>query len=204
MIFTLKAEPRNTVKKSDLTKLRASGMIPAVVYGAGVEATKLSVQDNEFMKCYKKSFKELAFYELELNGKKYHTILKDKQIHPVRRNFLHLDFLVLDPDSVMEIEIPLNYVGEPVGTKEGGFMDIIQRSIKVQCKVTDIPEGLHLDVTDMQVGDAKHVGDLPKGNWTYKDSDDITLVVIHAKASTVEPAEGEEEAAEAEADTAAE
>ena len=50
MIFTLNAEPRNTVKKSDLTKLRASGMIPAVVYGAGVEATKLSVQDNEFMK----------------------------------------------------------------------------------------------------------------------------------------------------------
>nr|MDK2851131.1 large subunit ribosomal protein [Candidatus Cloacimonadota bacterium] len=200
MIFTLKAEPRNTVKKSDLTKLRASGLIPAVVYGAGVEATKLSVRDNEFMKCYKKSFTELAFYELELDGKKYHTILKDKQIHPVMRNFLHLDFLVLDPDSVMEIEIPLNYIGEPIGTKEGGFMDIIQRSIRIQCKVTDIPEDLELDVSDMQVGDAKHVSDLPKGKWTYKDNDDITLVVIHAKTSAEEPVESEE-TAEVEAPT---
>ncbi len=201
MIFTLNAEPRNTVKKSDLTKLRASGMIPAVVYGAGVEATKLSVQEIEFMKCYKNSFKELAFYEVNLDGNKYHTILKDKQMHPVKRNFLHLDFLVLDPDSTMELEIPLNYIGEAAGIKEGGFMDVIQRTIKVQCKVTDIPEGLELDVSDMEVGDAKHVGDLPKGAWEYKDSDDITLVVIHAKATAeeVEEEETEEETEETEA-----
>jgi large subunit ribosomal protein L25 len=196
MIFTLNAEPRNTQKKSDLTALRATGMIPAVLYGGGVEATKLSIKDNEFMKCYKKSFTELAFYEVNLDGKKYRTILKDKQIHPVRRNFLHLDFLVLDADSVLELEIPVNYVGEPVGLKEGGFMDVIQRSVKVVCKAADIPEGLELDVSEMKVGDALHIGDLPKGTWNYKDHDDITLVVIHAKASAEEPEEAAEEEAE--------
>ncbi|HPF09085.1 MAG: 50S ribosomal protein L25 [Candidatus Cloacimonetes bacterium] len=186
MIFTLKAEPRNTVKKSDLTTLRNSGMIPCVVYGAEMEATKLSVASNEFHKCYKKSFTELAFYELEAGGKKYHTVLKDKQVHPVSRNFLHLDFMVVGKDTVIELEIPLNMVGEPIGLKEGGFMDVIQRTVKVSGKASDIPEGLELDVSDMKVGDSKHIRDLKQGVWNYKDADDVTLVVIHAKAVATE------------------
>ncbi|MDI3503620.1 MAG: large subunit ribosomal protein [Candidatus Cloacimonadota bacterium] len=200
MIFTLNAEPRNTQKKSDLTALRAAGMIPAVIYGGGVESTKVSIANNEFIKCYKKSFNELAFYEINLEGNKYRTILKDKQVHPVRRNFLHLDFFVLDPNKIIELEIPLNFVGEPVGLKEGGFMDIIQRSVKVMCKAADIPGGLELDVSDLKVGDSLHIANLPQGSWTYKDHDDVTLVVIHAKASAEEAeeveAEGEVEATE--------
>ncbi len=198
MIFTLKAEPRNTQKKSDLTTLRASGMIPAVVYGAGMEATKLSINANDFQKCYKKSFTELAFYELEIDGKKYRSVLKDRQIHPVKRNFLHLDFLVLDKDSTLELEIPLNIVGEPIGLKEGGFMDVIQRHIKVLCKASDIPEGMELDVSDMKVGDSKHIRDLVQGAWNYKDADDVTLVVIHAKATAATETPAEESVPEAE------
>ncbi|HCM16275.1 MAG: 50S ribosomal protein L25 [Candidatus Cloacimonadales bacterium] len=186
MIFTLNAETRNTVKKSDLTQLRAGGMIPAVLYGGGMEAQKLSINSNEFMKCYKQSFKDLAFYELNLDGNKYHTILKDKQMHPVRRDFLHLDFMVVDPDSTIEVDIPVAYTGEAIGIKEGGFMDVIQRAVKVICKANDVPAGLELDVREMKVGDARHIGDLPKGTWQYKDADDVTLVVIHAKA-TAEP-----------------
>lgn len=197
MIFTLKAEDRNTVKKSELTALRASGMIPAIVYGSGVETTKLSINSAEFYKCYKKSFTELAFYELNHGDKKFHTILKAKQMHPVTRLFLHLDFMVLDAESTMELDIPLNIVGEPIGLKEGGFMDVIQRTIKVVCKVSDIPDELELDVSSMKVGDTKHIGDLRKGAWTYKDQDDATLVVIHARTTAAEPTE-EEPAAEEE------
>jgi len=183
MIFTLNADPRNTVKKSDLTTLRASGMIPAIVYGAGMEATKLSINNAEFLKCYKKSFTELAFYELDMAGKKYHTVLKEKQVHPVTRNFLHLDFMVVDKDSTIEVDIPLHIVGEAAGIKEGGFMDVIQRTVKVVCKASDVPEGLELNVSDMKVGDTKHIRDLKTGSWSYRDADDVTLVVIHAKAS---------------------
>jgi len=186
MIFTLKAEIRNTVKKSELTTLRASGIIPAIIYGTGVEATKLSINSNEFHKCYKKSFTELAFYELDCDGKKHHTILKAKQIHPVTRNFLHLDFMVVDKDSTMELDIPLKMVGEPIGLKEGGFMDVIQRTVKVICKASEIPEGLELDVSAMKVGDSKHIRDLRQGGWAYKDGDDVTLVVIHAKLTAPE------------------
>jgi large subunit ribosomal protein L25 len=192
MIFTLTAETRNTVKKSDLTQLRASGMIPAVLYGGGMEALKLSINSNEFIKCYKKSFTDLAFYELNLDGKKYHTILKDKQMHPVRRDFLHLDFFVVDAESTIEVDNPVAYTGEAAGIKEGGFMDIIQRTVKVVCKANDVPEGLELNVSEMKVGDTKHIGDLPKGTWHYKEADDVTLVVIHAKASALPDTPAEE------------
>jgi len=197
MIFTLNTELRNTKKKSDLTQLRAAGMIPAVLYGGGMEAMKLTIKENEFQKCYKKSFKELAFYEIIVDGKKYHTILKDKQIHPVRRNFLHLDFLVIDADSTIEVEMPVNYIGEAIGLKEGGFMDVVQRTVRVICKTTDIPQSIDLDVSDMKVGDTRHISDLKQGVWNYKDADDVTLVVIHAKnVATVETSA--EEAAPAE------
>jgi large subunit ribosomal protein L25 len=188
MIFTLNAEPRNTKKKSDLTTLRAKGKIPCVLYGAGVEAVKLTINDNEFMRFYKQSFTELAFYEVNIDGKKHHTIL------PVNRNFLHLDFLVLDKDSVREFDIPVQYVGEPAALKEGGFMDIIQRSVKVICKPADIPEGLKLDVSNLQIGETLHIGNLQKGAWDYKDGDDVAMVVMHAKAAeeVVEEEEGEE------------
>ncbi len=205
MIFTLNAELRNTKKKSDLTVLRAQGKIPCVLYGAGVEAVKLTINDNEFMRFYKQSFTELAFYEVNLDGQKHHTILQDKQIHPVNRNFLHLDFMVLDKDSVREFEIPVQYVGEPAALKEGGFMDIIQRSVTVICKPADIPEGLKLDVSNLQIGETMHIGNLPKGAWDYKDGDDVAMVGMHAKAAEEVPVEDEgEEGDEAGAEAGAE
>lgn len=190
MIFTLQAEPRNTVRKGDNKALRAAGRIPAVLYGTNLPSIPLSLSAAEFYKCYKQSFTELAYYELILEGKKYHSILKERQIHPVTRNFLHLDFMVVSADSTIELDIPLNIVGEAPGEKEGGFMDVVQRTVKIVGKASGLPEDFELDVSDMHVGDTKHIRDLPKGNWTFKDADDITLVVIHGKASAVEtPAE---------------
>lgn len=181
MIFTLEAQARKTVRKSDLTKLRAQGMIPAVMYGPNMDAVSISVDQAEFTRCYKKSFNELAFYELELDGKTYHTILKEKLIHPVERNILHIDFLVVPASAQMEFEIPIHFNGEAIGTHEGGFVDVIQRSVKLVCQADKAPEGLDLDISNLHVGESLHVKDLPKGAWTIKDNEDVTLIVIHAK-----------------------
>ena len=181
MIFTLAAQARKTVRKSDLTKLRAQGMIPAVLYGPNMDAVSIAINQAEFTRCYKKSFNELAFYEIELEGKKHHTILKDKLVHPVERNILHIDFMVVPASAQMEFEVPIHFNGEAIGTHEGGFVDIIQRSVKLVCQADKVPEGLNLDVSNLHVGESLHVRDLPKGAWTIKDHDDVTLIVIHAK-----------------------
>lgn len=195
MIFNLTAQTRVTQRKSDLTNLRAEGLIPAVVYGAGMDTVSISLKKNEFGQCYKKSFTELAFYEIELDGKKYHTLLKEKQVHPVTREFLHLDFMVLPKKSAIELEIPINYVGEPVGLKEGGVMDIVIRTAKISVMADSIPQDIEIDISHLKVGDNLHVSDLPAGNWEYKDNPDNAIIVIHAKKTATEETVAEEAAA---------
>jgi len=143
------------------------------------------------MRCYKKSFTELAFYEIHMDGQKYHTILKDKLIHPVRRDFLHLDFQVIPTEVEMEFELPINFIGEAAGLKEGGFVDIVQRTVKVVCQATNLPENITVDLSPLKVGDSVRIKDLIQGKWVYKDDEEEALVVVHAKVEEVEE-EGEE------------
>jgi len=181
MIFTLNAELRHTVKKSDLTNLRASGMIPAVIYGNKMDSLSISLPKAEFTQMLKKSYAEVCFWEIEVEGKKYHTILKDKQIHPVVRNVLHLDFLTVSADSVVDIDVPITYLGEAIGLKEGGMMDIQMRTVKISCKANRIPDEISIDISNLNVGESVHVSNLPTSDWQYKDNADVTLAVVHAK-----------------------
>ena len=185
MIFTINAEPRNTVRKSDLTTLRASGLIPAVIYGPEVPSISITLNKAEFTQLFKKSFTEVSFWEIACAGKKYHTILKDKQVHPVSRNFLHLDFMTVAAEATVEFDVPIRYFGVAIGTKEGGMVDVQQHTVKISCKGQDIPEDLSLDISALKVGDSLHICDLPKGKWQYKDHDDVTLIVVHPKKTEV-------------------
>ncbi len=201
MIFTLEAQMRKTMRKSDLTKLRAQGMIPAVIYGPNMDTMSISINQAEFNKCYKKSFTELAFYELAIDNQKYHTILKDKLTHPVRRDFLHLDFQVIPASAEMEFELPINFIGEAAGAKEGGFVDIVQRTVKLVCQASKVPE-ISVDLSPLHIGDSIRIKDLPQGEWTYKDHEEEALVVVHAKRAEVEETSTADEAeAHKESDT---
>jgi len=200
MIYTLEAKKRNNIKKSELNALRTQGMIPAVLYGKGLASTSISIDKATFMRFYKKSFTELTFYEIELDGKKYHTILKDKLIHPVTRDILHIDFMQIQESALMEFELPIQFVGEAAGAKEGGFTDVVQRTVKIVCKANEVPEEISVDVSNLHVGDSLRIQDLPVGAWQYKDNDDVTIVVVHGKKAE-EPAVSEAAEPSAEADT---
>ena len=200
MIYTLEAKKRNNIKKSELNALRTQGMIPAVLYGIGLAWTSISIYRASFMRFYKKSVTEWTFYEIELDGKKYHTILKDKLIHPVTRDILHIDFMQIQESALMEFELPIQFVGEAAGAKEGGFTDVVQRTVKIVCKANEVPEEISVDVSNLHVGDSLRIQDLPVGAWQYKDNDDVTIVVVHGKKAE-EPAVSEAAEPSAEADT---
>lgn len=193
MILSIEAVKRITEKKSDLVELRNNGFIPAVIYGEGIEALSIAVKSAEFTKIYKKSIGEMAFYDVNVESKKYHCILKDKQVHPVRRDFLHLDFMAVKAKTHVEVEIPLKFVGEPIGLKSGGLMDILLRNVKISCQANQVPQDIEIDISKLEVGSSLHIGDLPQGIWQYKDNDDIAIIVIHAKkvdtAAEPEPVE---------------
>lgn len=203
MIFKIEAVQRKTERKSDLSKLRKEGFIPAVVYGKGIDPIDITMDRAEFMKLYKKSFSELVFYEVMVAGKEYHTLLKERQIHPVSREILHVDFMVIPHDQMIEIDIPLKFSGTPIGVKEGGTMDVLRRTLRIQCLEKHIPEDIEIDVSNLQVGEAFHIHQLPEGKWNVKDNPDNALVTIHAKkveivAAPAEEAQAEEPAAGAE------
>lgn len=181
MIFKINAVPRNTVRKSDLSKLRRDGMIPAVVYGYGVEPIKITLDKVEFMKLYKKSFNEIVFYEVKIANNEYHTLIKERQMHPVSREILHVDFMVIPPHQTIEVDVPIKFIGTPIGAKSGGFMDILHRTLKIQCVEDAIPGDIEVDISHLNVGEALHVSQLPKGNWVVKDNPENALVTIHAK-----------------------
>jgi len=181
MILKINAEQRTTEKKSDVSKLRDDGFIPAVVYGPGTEPVKISLNKAEFMKLYRKSLNELAFYEIQFAGKEYHTLIKERQIHPVTREILHLDFMVIPPHQKIEVDVPIKYIGTAIGTKEGGILDVVQRTLKIQCVEDEIPTDIEVDISALKVGEVMHINQIPVGKWIIKDNPDNALVTIHAK-----------------------
>ena len=197
MIFKINAVERNTVRKSDLKNLRKEGMIPAVVYGHGVEPLSITLDKIEFMKLYKKSFNEIVFYEVKVAKNEYHTMIKERQMHPVSREILHVDFMVIPPHQMIEVDVLIKFVGTPIGTKSGGFMDILHRSIRIQCIEDSIPNDIEIDISNLNVGEAFHIHQIPAGKWTIKDNPENALVTIHTKKAEVAAAvEAKTEAAE--------
>ncbi len=191
MIFKIEATQRETKNKVDLSQLRQNGFIPAVLYGHEVEPMSITLNKAEFMKLYKKSFHEIVFYEIQLAGKEYHTLLKERQMHPVTREILHIDFMVIPPHQEIEVDVPIKFLGTAIGTKTGGFMDVIQRTVKILCVEDAIPDGIEIDISHLEVGDVLHVSHLPQGKWTVKDNPDNAIVTIHAKKIEVEPVAAE-------------
>jgi large subunit ribosomal protein L25 len=194
MIFKIDATQRTTQKKSDLAKLRKDGFIPAILYGSETEPVNITLDRAEFMKHYKKSFGELVFYEIKVGPKNYHTLMKERQIHPVSREILHIDFMVVQHHQKLEIDVPIKFVGTALGTKEGGILDIVHRTLKIQCLEEDIPEDIIVDISHLIVGEAIHVHQIPAGKWTLKENPETTLVTIHPKRVETAPAPAEPKA----------
>ena len=140
MNLKINVKKRSKMKKSGLRQLRNDGFIPAVIYRHGKESKLISISQKEFMKEYRKAIGKIAIYELEVEGTEYDAIIKEKQIHPVERNFMHLDFIELLEDQPVTLKVPIDFVGEPIGVKEGGVLEILYRDVEISCLPKNIPD----------------------------------------------------------------
>jgi large subunit ribosomal protein L25 len=201
MNVKVEAQVRTKGKKSDMKNLRKQGFIPAVIYGEGKEGVKITLEKIPFMKLYKTTIGEMAFYDITVEGKAYNVIMKDKQIHPVTREYMHMDFLEIHKGSTLTLEIPMTYTGTPLGIAEGGSMDVLIRRLEVTCLPKDIPQDIEVDISNLEIGDSIHLGDIELINMETKLSDTTTLIAVRAPREEIieeEPVEGEvpEEGAE--------
>jgi len=200
-----------TVRKGDFgkgsaRKLRASGRLPAVIYGPGGDAVALSVCPRDLIQIFKASENRNTVLNLALEGDPVKALVRSVQRHPVTRELLPVDFYRVDDDREVEVMIPVNPVGRPEGAVLGGRLRLIRRVLRARCKPADIPVTFDVDVTHMNINDMIMASDIsiPEGVSLVLDGDINVVTVYGSRASLEEEEEEEEEGEETEADAAAE
>lgn len=153
----INATARNEYGKKVAKHFRKEGKVPCVVYGLG-EHMDITVSEDELRKLIYTP--HIYIVELNIDGKIYPTVLKDAQYHPVKDNVLHVDFLRINEEKPVEIEIPVVLDGLAEGVRAGGKMNLRMRKLKVKGIFTSIPERLHIDVTKLGLGKSIQVGEL--------------------------------------------
>lgn len=198
MNIKLEAKSRKVEKRSDLKNYRKEGLIPAIIYGEGNEGLKIFLNRIAFLKQYKKTFGEVAFFDIKVDGKDFKTIIKEKQIHPVTHEFVHIDFLLLHKGKPITLGIPIKYIGEVPGEQEGGLLEILQREIEISCLPKDVPDDIVVDVSALNIGDSIHFADISMPENIETNMSDITTLVAVRAPRKEEEIEVEEEEIEGE------
>ena len=173
--------------------------MPGVVYGLGADPITLSVDWRELRAALVTEQGLNAVINLEVEGERMPTLVKDMQRHAVRRTVLHVDFIRVDLDKTVDVEVTIHLEGEAKHVAdENGVVDQVLTSLLITAKPADIPSGLTIDVSGLEIGSALRVGDivLPAGVTTSVDPEEAVVTASHQVAEVVET-EGEEgEAAE--------
>jgi len=198
-LIELKANIRNSTGKCQARALRRAEKMPAVLYGPGTEPVLLSVSIKDLEKALKKSTASQALLNLTIhNGENTSrpAMIKELQIHPVSRNYQHIDFYEISMDRKIRVKIPVTVKGKPRGVEEGGILQIIRRELEILCLPTEIPETIEIDITDLDIGDSIHVKEIPlQGDIEIPADVNFTVITIVSPKAEVEE-EVEEEAEE--------
>lgn len=197
----LTAEPRSGSGKNDNNKLRASGKIPAVVYGYGEETRSVAIDAHETELLFSKIHVENTVISLSIDGEKgaVKTLVREVQKHPARGNVLHVDFYQIHAGEMVHIQIPLSFVGASVGVKNGGMLQHTMDELDIRVSADNIPERLEVDVSELEVGDSIHVRELkvPAGVEVLDAPDRSVCSVIPPQAGIADAVAPEAAAAAA-------
>jgi len=194
----LKAEPRHTVGRSAVRKLRARGFIPAIVYGGNDKPQPLQVSARDINAMMSHASGENVLVELEIggDGQSRTALVQEVQHSPVGGEIRHVDFHAVSMDQMIQAEVPLEPVGTPVGVKTfGGLLEQSLRVLAIECLPGDLPDRITVDVSQLNIGDAIHVRDiqLPQG-VTPKVQVDLTAFSVVAPVVEEQPVAAEAEA----------
>lgn len=208
----LKVDVRDAHGKNAARRSRATGKVPAVVYGRGMDPVPVEVDRREFLTALHTDAGMNVLLELQLNGKKVLTLARELQRDPVKGTLLHADFVQIDVTQAVDVEVPIHVVGEAAGAKEGGVLEQPLFTVHVRCLPTDVPESIEAEISHLNIGDSLRVADLPTSDkYEITNDPDSPVVTIAAPISeeeleAMEAAAGieqeptdEEEAAAAEA-----
>jgi large subunit ribosomal protein L25 len=161
--IVIEAQRRHSVGKNANRRLRESGKIPAVVYGAGRAPLALTVDPGAITDILHSQGGHNTIFAVRVDGgARANVMVKDYQLDPVRGNLIHADLYVIAMDQRLKLTVDVEIVGEAEGVKVGGgIMDVVSRSLEVECLPSDIPKSIRVDVSHLQINDYIRVKNLP-------------------------------------------
>ena len=192
----LTANTTRETGSSSSRRVRKDGVVPGVLYGLNEESVSVSVTWPDLRRALTTESGVNAIIQLEIDGKKQMTIVKDIQRHPVKRNVLHVDFLRIDPNKNVTVDIPLIMIGEAREVSAAdGMVDQNMFSLTVSAPPDRIPTEIEVDISALTVGDAIRIGDLdlPEGVSSEGDPEDPIAVGMITR-STLESIAADEAA----------
>lgn len=188
----LLAEERSEFGKGAARRARRAGKVPTVLYGHGAEPRHLDVPSHDLFLVVRGS--KNALVELKIEGKTQLALVKDVQVHPVRRDILHADFLAVKAGEKVDVEVPVVVVGEAV---PGTVHSVEEFTILVKAPATAIPENLEVSIEGIEAGSSVHVSDLKLPAGVEVELDPETVVVVVQEAAEEDEESAEEATAEA-------
>lgn len=177
--------------------LRREGSIPAALYGhKGGESISLVIPAKEAQTLLKNAavnntLVDLKVPDISWSGK---ALIREVQVHPWKKTLYHLSFFTVSAKQTVEIVVPVNLIGEAVGTKEGGIVEQVITELNISCRADRIPEAIEIDISSFEVGTTLHVGELtlPEGSTVIEDPERTVLSVVTPTVITEPEPETEE------------
>lgn len=180
--IVLNAEPRVLGKKSDVKRLRREGRVPAVIYGPEQENLNITVDAKELKQITHTPNSYIL--EIKLEGKTYLAVFHDAQFHPVSDETIHVDFLAINENKPITISLPLEITGNAAGVKVGGKLLVSARKLQVKGLISNLPERLVVDVTELELGKQINAGDLSYEGVTILSPKSMLICAVRATRAT--------------------
>ena len=182
--------------------LISKGLIPGIVYGKGSDPVKIAFENKILQKIMHSGSFYSKILDIEINGKIEKILPKQLQYHPVTDRLMHFDFLRVQDDTKVTVEIPVEFLNQEIcpGLKKGGVLNLVRRLVELSCNANNIPDKLEFDLRESEIGDAVKISNinLPEGvKPTITDRDFVIATVVPPTVEVEETKpeeEGEEEA----------
>lgn len=184
-VYQFTAEGRKDTGRGASRELRRNGIVPAVMYSKKMKPLSFTLVEKDLTREYLKGAFESKLVEINVDGKTHFALAREIQMHPVSDRIEHADFLHVDADSKIRVNVPVKVIGmdKCMGLKRGGAMNVVRHSIEMICSPDTIPSRITVDVKDANIGDSIHVDsiELPKGA-TPVIKRNFTLVTITGRS----------------------
>lgn len=204
METTLKATLREGTGKGAARKLRATGRVPGILYGHGMEPVSVHVDGLDLLHLFHRAGGGVLI-DLDVDGASHLVIPREVQRDHIRGRYVHIDFLAVRRDEKIRLSVEVREVGEAAGVKNGGVIEHHTRDVEIECFPTDVPEYLEIDVTGLEIGDMARAADIKVAEGVTilagRDTPLISLImpaVLQTEADLSVPGEEGVEAEEAE------